>query len=141
LTCLLQPLSLVWVWLYLVLVTVILLILVILAWNTLTTAESFDNLLGSNNFSCEWTSYFFYDRRGNLSLTTSGYCFKNWPTDDILLAFNQNKELFVTECCFVEELKMFGLSPFMSDCAIEKVAGKSENTEESDQDQNEVIII
>jgi len=32
---------------------------------TLTTAESFDNLLGSNNFSCEWTSYFFYDRRGN----------------------------------------------------------------------------
>ena len=29
----------------------------------------------------------------------------------------------------------------MSDCAIEKVAGKSENTEESDQDQNEVIII
>ena len=87
----------------------------------MTTAESFDNLLGSNNFSCEWTSYFFYDRRGNLSLTTSGYCFKNWPTDDILLAFNQNKELFVTECCFVEELKMFGLSPFMSDCAIEKL--------------------
>jgi hypothetical protein len=29
----------------------------------------------------------------------------------------------------------------MSDCAIDKVAGKSENTEESDQDQNEVIII
>ena len=51
--------------------------------------------------------------------------------------------MFVEElkCCFVEELKMFGLSPFMSDCAIDKVAGKSENTEESDQDQNEVIII
>ena len=57
---------------------------------TFITAESFDNLLGSNNFSCEWTSYFFYDRRGNLSLTTSGYCFKNWPTDDILLSFNQS---------------------------------------------------
>ena len=104
---------------------VLLLYLLLIDDYTLTTAESFDNLLGSNNFSCEWTSYFFYDRRGNLSLTTSGYCFKNWPTDDILLAFNQNKELFVTECCFVEELKMFGLS---------------ENTEESDQDQMRLLL-
>ena len=36
---------------------------------------------------------------------------------------------------------MFGLSPFMSDCAIDKVAGNSENNEESDQDQNEVLRV
>ena len=106
---------------------------------TLSTVESFDNLLGSNTFASDWTSYFFYDRCGKMSLTTSGYCFQNWPTSDILSAFNQTKELFVTECCFVEELPLFGLTSDFNHCAIDKVAVHSSAFLASDAEDDVVI--
>jgi hypothetical protein len=76
---------------------------------TLSTADAFDNLLGYNQFAEDWGSYFFYFRCGRMLLTPSdGYYFINWPTSDIVTAFNQAKKIVVTEHCFEEEAVLFG---------------------------------
>ena len=111
---------------------------------TLSTADAFDNLLGHNQFAEDWGSYFFYFRCGRMSLTPSaGYCFLNWPTSDIVTAFNQAKEIFVTEHCFEEEAVLFGLDESFSHCTITKAFPKADRSNfllQDDKDDDTVVF-